>query len=253
VSDVAIVRASVAPMHAEPLVSSVQISQRLAGHALDVLETQNDWLHVRGEDGYDGWMHRGYLSVDAAEAVSPGRQLSLGCVVRDPASDRVRALPLGAWLSSAERVVSGDAIAEAERAAAFPLDPRAIARTAVERFSGTPYQWGGVSTWGADCSGIVQTAFWLHGVTLPRDAWQQAERGDNAGDDVAAWAAADLLFFSDRADRRITHVGIALGHSRMVHLALGRGGYAVERLDAVDDPYLTTLMSRFVVARRVRV
>ena len=42
----------------------------------------------------------------------------------------------------------------------------------------------------------------------------------------------DLLFFSDRDDRRITHVGISLGDESMVHLALGRGGYAVERLAA---------------------
>jgi cell wall-associated NlpC family hydrolase len=91
----------------------------------------------------------------------------------------------------------------------------------------------------------------LHGVSLPRDAWQQAEVGDDAGGNTAGWMAADLVFFSERADRRITHVGIALGESRMVHLALGRGGYAVERLDATDDAYLTSLMARFVVARRV--
>jgi cell wall-associated NlpC family hydrolase len=88
-------------------------------------------------------------------------------------------------------------------------------------------------------------------VPLPRDAWQQAEVGRDAGADIADWAPADLLFFSDRADRRITHVGIALGASGMVHLALGRGGFAVERLDARDDPYVVALMNRFVVARRV--
>jgi hypothetical protein len=46
-------------------------------------------------------------------------------------------------------------------------------------------------------------------------------------------------------------VGISLGESRMVHLALGRGGYAVERLDATDDPYVAALMARFVVAKRI--
>jgi cell wall-associated NlpC family hydrolase len=97
----------------------------------------------------------------------------------------------------------------------------------------------------------VQTAFWLHGVPMPRDAWQQAETGHDAGASISRYQPADLLFFSDRADRRITHVGIALGGERMVHLALGRGGYAVERLDATDDPYVTALMTRFVSARRV--
>jgi cell wall-associated NlpC family hydrolase len=88
-------------------------------------------------------------------------------------------------------------------------------------------------------------------VSLPRDAWQQADAGVDAGRVVGDWSPADLLFFSDRADRRVTHVGISLGSSRMVHVALGRGGYAVERLDAKDDPYPAALMTRFVGARRV--
>jgi cell wall-associated NlpC family hydrolase len=239
-------------MHAEARVSSMQISQRLAGHAVDVLETSGDWLRVRGEDSYDGWMHRGYIDATGPDdGPATPRYLSLGCVARDERSGRARALPLGAWLATSERVVSGESIGERSRAAAFPRDSRAIATTAVERFAGAPYQWGGVSPWGADCSGLVQTAFWLHGIVLPRDAWQQAAVGRDAGSDVTQWVASDLLFFSDRDDRRITHVGIALGESRMVHLALGRGGYSVERLDSTDDGYVTALKGRFVCARRL--
>ena len=48
-------------------------------------------------------------------------------------------------------------------------------------------------------------------------------------DDVTAdHASGDLLFFSDRDDRRITHVGIATGNGGMIHSALARGGIAVE-------------------------
>lgn len=248
------VRAAIAPMHAEARVSSPQISQRLAGHDVTVLATHGDWLHARGEDGYEGWMHRGYVQPAPPDAgiAGAGRPLSLGCVVRDASADTNRALPLAAWLSPGDQILSGEAIDEASRARVFPPDAAAIAATAVTRFAGTSYQWGGVSPWGADCSGLVQTTFWLHGVTLPRDAWQQAEVGEDAGSDVFRFAPADLVFFSERADRRITHVGIALGHARMVHLALGRGGYAVERLDARDDAYVVALMARFVVARRLR-
>jgi gamma-D-glutamyl-L-lysine dipeptidyl-peptidase len=250
-----VVRASIAPMHAESRVSSPQISQRLAGHTVEVIEVSGDWLRVRGEDGYDGWMHRGYVVVGGDEsAAGPARRpLSLGCVARDAITEVSRALPLGAWLAPTERLVNGTAIDAQDRAATFPRNASTIARTAVERFAGTPYQWGGVSPWGADCSGLTQTTFWLHGVMLPRDAWQQAEVGTDAGAHVASWQPADLLFFSDRTDKRITHVGISLGESRMVHLALGRGGYAVERLDATDDAYVVALMTRFVVARRIRV
>ncbi len=98
----------------------------------------------------------------------------------------------------------------------------------------------------------MQTAFRLHGILLPRDAWQQATVGEDAGSDPLALHPGDLLFFSDRDDRRVTHVGIALGSAGMVHAALGRGGYAVEHLDDTDDLYVEKLRSRVTGARRVR-
>lgn len=246
-SERVVVRAAIAPLHSEARVSSPQVSQQLAGHAVTVLESNGDWLRVQSADGYEGWMHRGYIHPPNAPSLTSDR-LSLGCVVRTRVG--TFALPLGAWIPRDASIVSGESIDPASRTVQFPRDARAIALTAAASFIGTPYQWGGITPWGADCSGLVQTAFWLHGVQLPRDAWQQAEIGVDAGSDVAAFQAADLLFFSDRADRRITHVGVSLGHSTMVHLALGRGGYAVENLAASDDPYVTSLVSRFVAARR---
>ena len=59
------------------------------------------------------------------------------------------------------------------------------------------------------------------------------------------------MFFSDRDDRRVTHVGISLGDRRMVHLALGRGGYSVEQLDDRKDAYVERLRERFLMARRM--
>ena len=246
-----IVRAAVAPMHAEARVSSPQVSQRLAGHAITVLATEGDWVRACGEDGYEGWVHRGYLEATTTGLTTPTRRLSLGTTVREDDGGAERTLPLGAWLGDRDRVVSGSVVEASALPTMFPRDTEAIAATAARRFAGTPYQWGGVSPWGADCSGLVQTAFWLHGVQLPRDAWQQAEVGVDVNADALAWQPADLPFFSDRPDGRITHVGIALGDARMVHLALGRGGYAVERLTGDRDTYVAGLMTRLVRVRRV--
>ena len=247
-----VVHAAVAPLVAEARVSASQISQRVSGQILDVLEhAGDDWLRVRGDDGYEGWVHRGYLgAIDAFEPSRTDIPRSLGCVVRTSTGSR-RALPLGARLWPGEHVVSGDAIPDADLRRRFPATRDALAESARDLFSGTSYEWGGVTPWGADCSGFVQTLFALHGIGLPRDAWQQALEGDGAGTDPRALAAGDLLFFSDRADGRITHVGIALGDASMAHCALGRGGYAVDDLTDASDGYVRALLERFSFGRRI--
>ena len=244
-----VVAAPYAPMHGEARVSSPQVSQVLGGHALAVLESRDEWHRVRGDDGYEGWIHAGYLAPVADLPRAESRLTSLGCHVRS-AGGKKRHLPPGALLLPDDIVEGGTALAHDALRRAYPRDPAAAARTAVALFEGTPYQWGGVTPWGVDCSGLVQTAFRIHGIVLPRDAWQQAEAGTSAGDDPLALAAGDLLFFSDRDDRRITHVGIALGAGGMVHSALGRGGFSVEKLDDTDDLYVEKLRSRFTGATR---
>jgi gamma-D-glutamyl-L-lysine dipeptidyl-peptidase len=243
----AVVRSPVAPLFDEPRISSVQISQLLAGHPVELLEERDGWCCVQGADRYEGWMHRGYLH--AVGDANAHTRLSLGCVVTR--GGLRRALPLGAYLAHEDQVVSGETIDVDDQPHHFPRDAAAITRTARRFFEGTSYQWGGVTPWGADCSGLVQTTFGLHGVQLPRDAWQQASAGVPGEDDPLAAREGDLLFFSDREDGHITHVAISLGGRAIVHLALGRGGFGVERLDDLEDPYVASLVQRFAWARRV--
>jgi len=248
----ATVRAPIAPMHVEPYVASTQVSQRLSGHEVELLEQQDDWFLARGVDSYEGWMHYGFLSPvppPTSRRSAEVARVSLGCTTRTPNGMR-RRLPLGARLSPEEVVKSGEIVNETDMPTRFPTDAVAITRSAQELFESTSYLWGGITPWGADCSGFVQSIFALHGAQLPRDAWQQSETGSNAGA-LLALKPADLAFFSDRDDRRVTHVAIALGGRRLVHLALGRGGFANDNLDDANDPYVAKLRERFLKAKRV--
>ena len=256
----AFVRSAIAPMFADARVSSAQVSQQLAGHPVYVLESRDDhWHRVRGTDDYEGWMHDGYFMrmVDESPVVATTSsdfaltyvpRVSMGVIAR---SERhgVRALPLNAWLDLDEEIVDGETVPLNAMEESFATAPDAIAQSAVEWFEGTSYQWGGVTPWGADCSGFVQTIYGVHGVPLPRDAHQQAIFGEEVS--RTALQPSDLLFFSDRSDQRITHVGIALAGDRLVHISIGRGGYALEWLGDTEDTYIAALSQRFVTARRV--
>jgi hypothetical protein len=193
-------------------------------------------------------MHRGYLGSD--DRTRKEQRMSLGCVVKAE-SGALRALPLGALFTEDLALIEGDAVRVGHLPFHFPAEGEAIAGSALRFFEGTSYLWGGVTPWGADCSGFVQSIFRLHGLPLPRDAADQARAGVETDPAADGLVAGDLLFFSDRDDGRITHVAIAIGDARIVHLALGRGGYAIESLRGEADEYSMSLRGRIRSARRV--
>jgi gamma-D-glutamyl-L-lysine dipeptidyl-peptidase len=248
-------RSAIAPMLAEPNVLSTQISQFLHGHDALVLETSNDWLLVRGADQYEGWVHEAYFNErngDASGLISgwkSDRPMSLGCVVTET-DGQLRKLPLGALLSEGDSVQEGKVVSGEERQALFPCDGSAITETAISYFEGTYYQWGGITPWGCDCSGLAQSCYSLHGVQIRRDAALQATEGREVEGGLEGLRPADLLFFSDREDGYITHVALSRGERKIVHLTLYQGGHALDDLDS-SHPRLRKLRSRFRFARRI--
>ena len=247
--------AAIAPMLCEPDVKTTQVSQLLHGHIALVVERNGLWLHVKGADGYSGWVHQGYV-VTMPEPVpalaqtgwNDPRPLSLGCAVRDE-HGATRKLPLGALVTEGQARFGGLAMTLEERRKSFPPEADSITASAMTFFEGTSYEWGGVTPWGCDCSGLVSSSFHLHGVNVPRDAWMQATTGEPV-EGIRHLRPADLLFFSDEPDGKITHVAISLGGTRVVHLALGRGGYAVDDLESGDE-YTDLLLMRYRFGRRV--
>ena len=248
--------AAIAPMLCEPDVKTTQVSQLLHGHIAQVIERRGLWLNVKGADGYPGWVHQGYVVI-VPEPVPPldetgwndRRPLSLGCTVRDE-HGATRKLPLGALITEGQERFGGLAMSYEERRHSFPPAADSITASAMTFFEGTSYEWGGVTPWGCDCSGLVSSSFHLHGVNVPRDAWMQAMTGIPVA--MNQLQPADLLFFSDELDGKITHVAISLGGTRVVHLALGRGGYAVDDLESGDE-YTDLLTTRFRFGRRILV
>jgi cell wall-associated NlpC family hydrolase len=254
-----IARSAVVPLQREPSLRSEQVSQLVLGETAAVEEGRGEWRRVVGEhDDYAGWAHAGYLLEvepaaaarwrDAATGWSLGAVLRVdGLLLRVPLrarlaleGDGVR-LPDGRYGSLAEGAVPNAAEVAARSRG------QSARRWALEHFAGAPYQWGGVTPWGVDCSGLVQTAYAARGERVLRDSTQQAGIGQPVALD--AFTPGDLLFFRGEESPHVTHVAFADDADTLIHSTVSCGGVVHESW--LPGTRGSVLRERLVAVRRV--
>ncbi|WP_188456653.1 C40 family peptidase [Virgibacillus oceani] len=85
-----------------------------------------------------------------------------------------------------------------------------------EKYLGLAYFWGGMSSFGYDCSGFSYTMSKANGYQIPRDAGDQAEQGIAVP--FNQLLPGDLIFFAyDEGKGSLHHVGIYYGDGKMLH------------------------------------
>jgi cell wall-associated NlpC family hydrolase len=233
---------------------SLLATQVLLNDPLVVLGQWGRWAQVRvtgqtgavWRQGIEGWMPSAQLTFDpplktsaTATVASPtaiigNLRLSYGTVLP------VLAVSRGALTVA---VPGGEATVASSNARTRPVAGSGTAVVAeAERFLGLPYLWAGTSGFGFDCSGLTFEVYRQFGITLPRDAADQAAAGTRVPKEDLK--PGDLVFFAFGG--LIDHVGIYAGGGKM--LDSPQTGGAVELVDMWGTP----LSAHFVSAARYR-
>lgn len=217
------------PLRHAPSPDAPLDTEALKGERVTVYETTEEgWAWGQLEsDGYVGW-----LSANAL--VRPGprpthKVAALRTFVFPAAS--IKAPPLEALSLGCQLAVTGIEREFAVLAAGgfvpavhlAPIGVHANDFVAVaERFLGVPYLWGGKTSLGVDCSGLVQLALGAAGIRCPRDSdMQQDALGESIAADPALWRRGDLVFWKG-------HVAIVRDRTNVVHANAFHMAVAVE-------------------------
>jgi cell wall-associated NlpC family hydrolase len=222
------VRDESAPLRREPAPDASLDTEALRGERVTVYDTNEEgwcWGQLAA-DGYVGWLPANALAAPGPAATHkvaalrtlafPGRSIklppvaafSLGCRIAVMHEEGPFAVTPSGYVP-ARHLVPIDA-----------AEPDFVA--VAERFLGVPYLWGGKTSLGIDCSGLVQVALTAAGIPCPRDSdMQEHALGAAIGAEAADLQRGDLVFWKG-------HVAIARGGASLLHANAFHMAVAVE-------------------------
>jgi cell wall-associated NlpC family hydrolase len=207
-----------APLRRRPASDAPLDTEALRGEAVTVYDEEEGWAWGQLEtDGYVGYLPSEALASGLPEPthrvavlrsfVYPGPDLKL------PPLEHL-SLCAGVTVASVEgdyaRLATGAAVFARHLVPIESAEPDFVA--VAERFVGTPYLWGGKTSLGLDCSGLVQVSLGAAGIPAPRDSDMLSTIGEavELRPDFSGLQRGDLVFWKG-------HMGVMLDAARLLH------------------------------------
>ncbi|QFT90680.1 N-acetylmuramoyl-L-alanine amidase LytC precursor [Bacillus sp. THAF10] len=217
-------------------------AKRLSGNdRYDTLSNVISELNIKfGEEVY---VATGQSFADAltGSVLAAKRNSSLVLVKKEAVPGKVQTI-LSNVNSEKASIIGGTSAVSTQVEEALGFNMGALINTA-KQYLGAPYQYGGATPSGFDCSGFIQYVFAKHGLSTPRTTSDLYAGGKS----VSSLEAGDIVFFkTDPSKNGASHAGIYIGDNKFIH-AKSAGSNIGVTIDEMSNVYFAP---RYLGAKR---